>query len=148
MKKIILVFLFIFCLISCGQHQEKELTFQNQKYDYTNTEDLSQLAEVVSNIIPKTEGNYTLKEAQISSGIDEMTNEKYTYILFHDDVQKVKLALKLIEDMKNKKSFTVEPRLVICGGLETCIPVFIDNNWACDAELDSFKCKKSVILFN
>lgn len=148
LNKFFSILLFISCLISCEKQSENELILQNQKYNYTNAEDLSKFSKDISKIIPKSEGTYQLNDPVILNDIDEMTNQKYTYILMHDHFQNKKVALKLIESTKNKKLLTVEPRLVICGGMQTCSPVLHENKWICDAEENVQECEKSVTLFN
>lgn len=144
-KKIIAVL--CLCLASCGKNKNTTIDFNGHLYNLEESNDVIKFAENISRIISNQEITYQLNFIEKREEFDEISQKNYFFILLNDINNQSNIGILLNLEEIEENIHELDRRIVICSGLENCNPILVDDNWACDAELESYKCKKSVILF-
>lgn len=154
MKKNLLFLLFLILFQNCNlfQNCKKQddnssiVYYDNIEYDINNTTEKKNLLNTFSKILSENNVEFRLYYMDILEGIDQSTKKKYTYLLCLDESRSKKMAV-LVEYDINKKRFSINDEIyVACYGEADCMPLLYNNNWICDADLETYKCRKTVIV--
>jgi hypothetical protein len=147
MKYLIIVFSFF--LLSCNKTLYSNPIGCDIEVKFGKTIE-KRHAVMLDTITLKTEWNKIIMnnkiEGEVShfsirTGVDEMTENIYYYLIASSHDMKIKIATKLIKH-KNKYYLNKNELLYsICYGSSSCDPVIYNNEWECDTR-DLINCKK------
>ena len=137
--------MFLFFLSSNIQ-KTPSILYKNQHYFENNKNDKDAILKILNNFFSSSGKNLNFIDFKIVVEVDEKTSQKYKYILFEDNNNESINAILLIPKSKKSNIMHFDNRIVSCSGQKNCKPIYYDNNWIWDAELNTYKCLKSVTI--
>jgi hypothetical protein len=152
MKYIIIIVSFLF--LSCSKSlytkpvgMDFKVTLLNKKeIHHMITADTMQLKSQWNKALKENEIIAEVSHFRIKTGIDEMTEKKYYYLIADTFDGKLKMTTKLVKHKKKYYLDVLEPIYFICYGSPTCNPVRFNNNWEYDSR-DLMNCRKTEVVF-
>lgn len=138
---IIKVVFLLFFIVSCNSSVPDEILFNGKKYIVDKDDAL--FFKDVNEIHSQHGMKYEYSKLSILDTLDVIANREYKYILLVDTKNNYKSAILVSENVKNK--YFLENRIVTCNN--NCYPILLNNNWGCDADIDTDSCEKSVSVF-
>ena len=115
-------------------------------FNLENLADNELICKTINEQISSKELKIELTKIELRSGIDEGSKNKYVYLFGIDSQNNNKVATLVEYDPKEKCYKNTDNRYIVCYGNSNCEPILYNNNWLCDADLQTFECKKSVIV--
>ena len=146
MKKIFFLFLATLFLQNCTNSDKQIIKMNNIDFNLENLADNQLICQTINEQISSKELKIELTKIELRNGIDEGSKNKYVYLFGIDSQNNNKVATLVEYDPKEKCFKNTDSKYVVCYGSSSCEPVLYNNNWLCDTDVETFECKKSVIV--
>jgi hypothetical protein len=146
MKNLIFGLIAIVFFQNCTNSDKQIIKMNDIDFNLENLADNELICKTINEQISSKELKIELTKIELRNGIDEGSKNKYVYLFGIDSQNNNKVATLVEYDPKEKCFKNTDSKYVVCYGNNNCEPVLYNNNWLCDADLQTFECKKSVVV--